>query len=173
MKLLWCDVCHSVIQITSNEWRRCTCGRVGGQYNVDEVTATIGGKGRVFGISNPFFSLSWLTWAEETKQEFRRKHYPEGQGSDCWWGNYIGDVQLFWIESSKGPRLKTQSRLVSKKDNAQVIRTVEIRIIDTRKRKIADKLNRRKVIIPANAGTVITYPDKYRIGLRVGEKLKV
>jgi hypothetical protein len=166
MKLLWCDMCYSVIQINPLVWSKCRCGKVGGQYNEDEVTATIGGDGRVFGIANPFFFPEWIHKSDEDRTEFRNKYYPEGQGSDCWWGNYKGDVQLFWIKAPEGPRIEVQSKLLSR------IRKVEVRVLDKRSVKIAG-YSMKKVRIPASHGTVVTFPEKYRIGRTWGERLPV
>lgn len=81
----------------------CTCGSSGGQYNPDHVSAVIGGKARVFGIGNPFFTESW-PHIPETERMMRRidAGYTQDR-TDCWWGEYEGDKQIERIESSTGP----------------------------------------------------------------------
>jgi hypothetical protein len=148
MKLLWCDNCHDIIALRLEEWRNCICGKIGGQYNYDGVTATIGGEGRVFGVANPFLSVGWMIKTEEEKKELRDKYYPEGKGSDCWWGSYSGDVQLFFILNPKGPKLKITS---IQKDNS-----IEIRVKDRRKYWIDGKTRMKVVTLPNYEGIRLT-----------------
>jgi hypothetical protein len=103
MKLLFCDHCGDVVAIRMCEWRKCMCGHLGGQYNEDSVTATIGGVGRVFGIANPFFELKFITMTADEK--FAMRHTAGYGSQDCWWGDYKGDTQLLRIKSPAGPRL--------------------------------------------------------------------
>lgn len=109
MKLLYCDVCHHVVAIRGSHWSKCDCGRIGGQYNEDGVTATVGGPARVFGVANPFFAPEWQQLTPGQQQD-KREAYNYGP-SDCWWGGYEGDSQLLFIKSPSGPRLSHRAVL--------------------------------------------------------------
>lgn len=103
MKLLYCDNCQDIVRVGLSRWRTCFCGRVGGQYNEDGVTATIGGPARVFGIANPFFMPGF---AKKTPQEiFEIRTRYKYEGTEIWWGGGPSDTQLLWIKSPLGPRL--------------------------------------------------------------------
>lgn len=149
MKLLWCDDCHDVVALRVDRWRTCICGAVGGQYNYDGVTATIGGKGRVIGIGNPFLMLDWQSKTEKERNAIRKKYYTPGQKSDCWWGEYAGDQQLLRIEHAHGPRLITKSKVTP--DGKQVVITV----VDQRRVKVDGKYQ-KKVVIPNYADIQLT-----------------
>jgi len=173
MKLLWCSDCHSVVQITNKVWRKCDCGKIGGQYNADDVTATIGGikttsgsngelrASGVFGIANWFFLNSFAAKSAKDKMEYRYKWAPEGDGSDCWWGSYAGDQQLFFIELPDGPRLIVTSKLTVMKDKVKV----EISN-DGRDWYIDGKKNKKSVTIPRATGTFLTTTNQ-RIGVDI------
>jgi hypothetical protein len=106
MKLIHCKSCHDVVRLIPEEWRKCYCGDVGGQYNEDLMTATVGGDCDVIGIPNPFFDEVYKYLLDDNggKQWYRKKH---GWGTqDIWYGGLKGDKQIYRIESSKGPRLK-------------------------------------------------------------------
>lgn len=148
MKLLFCNACHDIVCVRYETWRVCSCGKSGGQYNHDAVTATIGGNPSVFGIANPFLSRQLDLMTELEKRDFRNKYYPEGKGQDIWWGHYVGDVQLFSIKDPKGPRLKTEGKL-NKESN-----TVTIFIRDRRKYVInGERL--KSIIIPNYQGVIL------------------
>lgn len=159
MKLIWCDHCHSVVQIIEQEWRQCQCGSCGGQYNFDRVTATVGGFARIFGIANPFFSKEF--WEKNTKEkmEFRYKYWPEGDGSDCWWGDYKGERQLFHIQSAVGPRLRIRSQLLKIPLTPRVL----VRVMDERN-FLVDGKKRNRVLLPASAGIRLSYPRVQTLG---------
>lgn len=125
MKLVYCDTCADVVPLKLKTWRVCECGLVGGQYNADGVTATIGGiqlpvppaaSGcvfpRVFGIANMFFwKNNWHDLSPERRQQARKEWGFKGEG-DCWWGSYAGDNQLFFIHDAKGPRVDVTCELL-------------------------------------------------------------
>lgn len=56
MKLLRCDKCGGLVQLTHKEWRTCACKCVGGQYNLDLDTVTVyttnTNNSRVIGVPN-------------------------------------------------------------------------------------------------------------------------
>jgi len=115
MKLLFCPLCRDVRGLHYAEWRKCLCGESGGQYNEDNVTATIGGAARVFGIANPFFNELFPileTWQVEI---VRKKWGYDDRRGECWWGEFGGDQQIMRIPSADGPRL------VVRKDDGRVI----------------------------------------------------
>lgn len=148
MKLLWCPSCYDIVALRLEEWRLCFCRKVGGQYNSDGVTATIGGKGKVIGIANPFLAGS-LPMDLSDRDVFRQKYYPEGQGQDVWFGDYEGDVQLIRVRSPFGPRVKVSTRLTD--DSKGVI----LRIHDRRKYWIGPEVQRKEIQLPYYAGMVV------------------
>lgn len=156
MKLLLCNVCYDILALNTKRWRTCDCGSCGGQYNYDNVTATIGGQCRILGIANPFLSPEWQEWSEEERTEYRKKHYPEGKGQDIWFGEYAGDVQLFRIEDPQGPRLKTEGYLREERNQ------IEIVVTDTRTYVVGLYQNQRSVFIP-------NYGDGIRLGYEGNE----
>lgn len=123
MKLIFCPECQDVFRLTSN-WRMCMCSQSGGQYD-DRICATIGGKARVFGIANPFFSLDYLAaiareepikilaydtngkpiYSDSTSrlQTYREEHGYGSSKSDVWWGEFDGDTQITRIKDADGP----------------------------------------------------------------------
>jgi hypothetical protein len=113
MKLLFCDRCLSVVQLLHIVWQTCVCKTCGGQYNPDSLTATIGGKCRVFGIANPFF---WDTFPKDVTAlpDFRKRWGYAQQQSECWWGEYEGDWQLLRIKNALGPVPKDWAARVRK-----------------------------------------------------------
>ena len=165
MKLLFCDDCHDIVRLYPEMWRRCKCGKIGGQYNIDWVTATVGGQARVFGIANPFFGHKWVELESQAKEELRTKYYPEGQGQDIWWGNYEGDVQLFTIHSPRGPRLRCRSTLVI--PDTTIKGEVVVTVSDRRKYYIGGELRRKEVTIPFAAGMCITYKPSIRLANKI------
>jgi hypothetical protein len=105
MKLLFCPLCRDVQGLIMQTWRCCLCGKSGGQYNADGMTATLGGEARVFGVGNPFFEYLYPFLEEKGKRAMWKKYYGHELG-DCWWGEYEGDNQVLRILDVKGPRLK-------------------------------------------------------------------
>lgn len=106
MKLINCLECKDVVRLIHTKWRNCECGKSGGQYNDDLITATIGGKCRVFGIPNTFFYDEFYYLTDEGKEWYRKKI---GYGStDAWYGETKGDKQIFRIEANDGKRLKVK-----------------------------------------------------------------
>ena len=104
MKLIYCMNCKDVVKLAKDKWRKCECGNSGGQYNSDNLTATIGGLVKVLGIANPFFQepFSYLT---KTGQEAFRLMSGYSK-NDCWWGEFSGDLQIVRITSPNGPRIE-------------------------------------------------------------------
>lgn len=104
MKLIRCNNCNDVIRLIHTKWRMCDCGKSGGQYNADLLSATVGGDCDVFGISNLFFDDDFRKLSEEEKIEYRKSinHHT----SEIWFGEALGDLQIHRVESSRGPRLK-------------------------------------------------------------------
>ena len=112
MKLIRCKNCNDVVRLVHTHWRMCDCGKSGGQYNEDLITATVGGDCEIFGISNLFFDEEFNKLSEEEKVEYRSKinHY----WCEIWFGEGDGDFQIHRIKSPKGPRLKMVVEWVGK-----------------------------------------------------------
>ncbi len=131
MKLVHCPDCMDVFAVRMNAWRTCECGKVGGQYNADAMTATIGGKtARVFGVANPFFDAEFESWSPQKRGSVHRQW---GYGpNEIWWGGHAGDWQLIRIDSPKGPRrshpavLKEITRILrgQKKTQAEIRKVI-------------------------------------------------
>jgi hypothetical protein len=51
VKLLFCTFCHDMVKL-HNDHRTCDCGQSWGQYEEDDLHATVGGKALVIGIEN-------------------------------------------------------------------------------------------------------------------------
>ena len=149
MKLLWCMKCHDIVALRIEERRTCFCTSLGGQYNADGVTATIGGNGKVIGIANPFLSGQLLAMSPYERDSFRQKYYPEGKGQDVWFGEYDGDVQLIKVSTSSGPRVKVSTRLTD--DSKGII----LHIHDRRKFRIGEQIRRKEILLPYYQGMVL------------------
>jgi hypothetical protein len=97
MKLIRCEKCEDVVRLVHTKWRKCDCGKSGGQYNDDMISATIGGSCEVIGLRNDFF---------------QEKQFSKGRGEDgknlIIQGEYVGDNQLHRIKSGDGPKLKME-----------------------------------------------------------------
>jgi len=141
MKLLFCPDCYDVQGLIQPEWRTCYCKNSGGQYNADGMTATLGGRARVFGVGNPFFDYLYPFLEDEGRKKVRRKFY--GHDFDAWWGEYEGDVQIFRISRSLGPRLLVKVRPYSVTENV-------VTIVDKREHWVDGLKNRVEVIVPRN-----------------------
>ena len=128
MKLIYCKECGDVVRLIMTKWRKCECGKSGGQYIENTPIATIGGECFVFGIANPFFNevVQYLT--EQGKQWWREKNgYGLPNTSDCWYGEFSGDREILRIKSPDGPALKVK-RTISKVDKTITV----IEIVDSR-----------------------------------------
>lgn len=146
MKLLYCPECKDVKRLVADEWRLCKCGKSGSQYNEDHVTATVGGIAKVFGIGNPFFSDEFNNMTIKEKRKFRKKYYGQPD-TDCWWGDYDGEQQLFHIKSPMGVRLKIKILPINNEENI-------IKIVDRRKYFIDKKANVKQVQVPSNTSYI-------------------
>src|SRR5580698_7161399 len=120
MKLIFCPLCHDAQGLIMQTWRCCLCGKSGGQYNIDGMTATIGGMARVFGVGNPFFDDLYPYLEEKGKRRMWKKHYGHEMG-DCWWGEYEGDRQIFRIFNPEGPRLDVQVKCFDGHENIVIV----------------------------------------------------
>lgn len=95
MKLIKCNTCEDVVRLVHTKWKTCECGKSGGQYNDDLISATIGGDCEVIGLRNDFFK----------EQPFSKKR----NGKDVIiQGEYLGDNQIHRIKLGKGPKLKME-----------------------------------------------------------------
>lgn len=158
MKLLFCPICHDVLGLLGEEWRTCVCGCAGGQYNDDNMTATVGGAAKVIGIGNPFFNPLWIHLTPEKKRELRQQYYGQPD-SDAWYGEYPGDIQIFRITSPNGPRLKVTVEPVQ----GSLQRTLnrwepgenKVTVVDERPFTIDGKDDLLTVVVPANISPAI------------------
>lgn len=129
MKLIYCRTCRDVVKLIDTKWRICSCGMSGGQYNEDQITATIGGHCDIIGIPNPFFDDVFKHLSDpHGKEWYRRKN--GWNTTDCWYGEYPGDKQVFRIKSPFGPPLKMRISKCNKND-------ILLTIIDDRSYKCA------------------------------------
>lgn len=106
MKLIRCRNCEDIVRLIHTKWRRCECGSSGGQYNIDLLSATVGGDCEVIGIRNDFFHYDPFS---KSRIEFDRNHIIQGE--------YFGDVQIHRIESGDDPRLKMKVVRLNSTDN--------------------------------------------------------
>lgn len=102
MKLIRCKKCNDVVRLIHTEWRQCYCGKSGGQYNDDLLSATVGGICEVIGIRNDFF-------VPNIKKRIGKEGIIQGE--------YKGDLQIHRIISGKGPKLKMDIKKTSKDTN--------------------------------------------------------
>jgi hypothetical protein len=93
MKLIRCKSCNDIVRLVHTKWRQCACKKSGGQYNDDNISATVGGDCEVLGISND--------WVDGSKKDRGKKDL-----NNIIQGEYLGDVQIHRIKSGKGPKLK-------------------------------------------------------------------
>ena len=107
MKLIRCNNCEDVVRLIETKWRKCECGKSGGQYNGDSLSATIGGDCEVIGIRNDFFATKPFSKARNESDD-------KGQKNVIIQGEYEGDVQLHRIESGDGPKLKMDFEKIDK-----------------------------------------------------------
>lgn len=78
MKALYCPSCHDMFALQLREWKDCSCGECGGQYNQDTITATILGKAKVLGIPN----------------DFLKNDPKDAKKGEIWFGGFEGDNQI-------------------------------------------------------------------------------
>jgi hypothetical protein len=141
MKLVYCTACGDVVRLIEQEWRTCACGSAGGQYNEDRMSATVGGTARVFGIGNYFFEEMY-TWLTRTQKRRYRKAHTGQPDTDCWWGEWPTDKQVFRIKSAKGPRIKMKVKAIDEFKN-------EVTIKDKRDYLVAGE-RLRSMVVTAN-----------------------
>ncbi len=98
MKLVRCNNCEDVVRLIHTKWRKCECGKSGGQYNDDMMSATVGGDCEVIGLRNDFFTKKPFSKA-------RNGHDEKGLINVIVQGEYLGDVQIHRIISGNGPKL--------------------------------------------------------------------
>jgi len=99
MKLIKCNQCGDVARLIHTKWRKCECGKSGGQYNSDMISATVGGDCEVIGLRNDYF-------ATKPFSKGREKTDDKGYVGSIIQGEYLGDVQIHRVKSGDGPRLK-------------------------------------------------------------------
>jgi hypothetical protein len=93
VKLIRCKSCNDIVRLVHTKWRQCACKKSGGQYNDDNISATVGGDCEVLGIRND--------WVDGSKKDREKKEL-----NNITQGEYLGDVQIHRIKSGKGPKLK-------------------------------------------------------------------
>jgi hypothetical protein len=105
-KLIRCKKCEDIVRLVHTKWRKCECGKSGGQYNDDMISATVGGECEVIGLRNDYF----------TKKQFSKDRNDKELNSIIQ-GEYDGDVQIHRIKSGDGPKLKMEIEAVDGKNN--------------------------------------------------------
>lgn len=138
MKLIRCKKCDDVVRLVHTKWRNCECGKSGGQYNDDLMSATVGGDCEVIGLRNDYF-------AEKPFSKEREKKDDKGQLSHIIQGEYEGDAQIHRIKSPDGPKLKMTIEKLNDENNL-------ITFTDNRKYTINLKGNKspKTIEIPIN-----------------------
>jgi hypothetical protein len=135
MKLIRCKKCNDVVRLIESKWRTCECGKSGGQYNKDFMSATVGGDCEIIGISNLMFKKKYKKLSDEEKTEYKKKinHHP----CEIWFGELLGDYQIIRIKSSKGPRLKAKVKWLKKASKITFIdkRDYSVNILGNKKPK--------------------------------------
>jgi len=109
-KLIRCKKCEDIVRLVHTKWRKCECGKSGGQYNDDMMSATVGGDCEVIGLRNDYFE------AKPFSKE-RQKKDSRGQLNVIIEGEYDGDVQIHRIESGEGPKLKMKIEQIDDENN--------------------------------------------------------
>jgi hypothetical protein len=105
-KLIRCKECEDIVRLVHTKWRKCECGKSGGQYNDDLMSATIGGDCEVIGLRNDYFAL----------EPFSKERGKNNLGGIIQ-GEYEGDVQIHRIESGDGPKLKMKIEKLDDENN--------------------------------------------------------
>ncbi len=133
-KLIRCKKCEDIVRLVHTKWRKCECGKSGGQYNDDLMSATVGGDCEVIGLRNDYFAA----------KPFSKKRGEDGLGHIIQ-GEYGGDVQIHRIESGDGPKLKMEIEQIDDENN-------KITFTDDRKYTINLKGNKspKTVEVPIN-----------------------
>jgi hypothetical protein len=149
MKLIRCKNCDDVVRLVHTKWRKCDCGKSGGQYNDELLSATVGGDCEVIGIRNDFFS------AKPFSKE-RSKVDDKGARNNIIQGEYEGDVQIHRIESADGPKLKMKTEKID--DD-----TLKVTFTDDRKYTINLKGNKSPKTIELPANDSPSFKDKKKI----------
>jgi hypothetical protein len=105
-KLIRCKECEDIVRLVHTKWRKCECGKSGGQYNDDMISATVGGDCEVIGLRNDYF----------TKKPFSKAR-GNNELNAIIQGEYDGDVQIHRIKSGDGPKLKMEIEAINKTNN--------------------------------------------------------
>ncbi len=133
MKLIHCKKCHDVVRLVHTKWRMCECKSIGGQYNSDLMSATVGGNCDVIGIPNPFFDeVNKYLIEENGGKQFYRDKFGWGK-QDIWYGGGPGDLQIHRISSAKGPRLSMTVKVIDKDHTKSTITDKRDYTIDGKK----------------------------------------
>jgi hypothetical protein len=92
MKLLYCDVCDDIFNLTGTRVKTCHCGRVKGVY-INHSEAITNGKGHSLAIGNGSFmsALYKKIQMKSTGVDYDRKDYLE----QC-------RVEYCWIRPNEG-----------------------------------------------------------------------
>ena len=109
-KLIRCKECEDIVRLVHTKWRKCECGKSGGQYNDDLMSATVGGDCEVIGLRNDYFIAKPFSKEREKKDD-------KGPLSQIIQGEYNGDVQIHRIESGDGPKLKMEIEQIDDDNN--------------------------------------------------------
>ena len=142
MKLIKCNKCYDVVRLIAKEWRKCDCGKSGGQYNDDNLSATVGGDCEVIGLRNDYLYA----------KPFSKNRGADGKGQIIQ-GEYKGDVQIWRIKSADGPKLKCEIEQISDKE-------VLITFKDKRKYSINLKGNKQPKTIKMPYNKVPSFKNK-------------
>ena len=65
MKLIYCSRCNDIVKLRHDKVRVCFCGRSGGWYHKDGLTATITGDAIPLGFNNSAFVKALANRPEE------------------------------------------------------------------------------------------------------------
>jgi hypothetical protein len=58
MKLLNCLECHSIVNLITNQSRKCFCGKSAGRYRSNGLYAEFTGPARIIGLINSEYKVS-------------------------------------------------------------------------------------------------------------------
>ena len=105
-KLIRCKKCEDIVRLVHTKWRKCECGKSGGQYNDDMMSATVGGDCEVIGLRNDYFTKKPFSKAREDKDL-----------NSIIQGEYDDDVQIHRIKSGDGPKLKMEIEAIDDENN--------------------------------------------------------
>lgn len=135
MKLIICKNCDDVVRLIHTNWRKCECGKSGGQYNEDLQSATVGGDCEVIGIKN-----DWVKAGKQKRKQADLNHIIQGE--------YLGDVQIHRIISSDGPRLKMEINQLDKEFNEIIFKdkrkyTINVKGADKSPKSVKVPINKK------------------------------